>query len=134
MSLAAVVIMTANVFSNCGLSQYIVSKPNTGRGAAFHATFYFMVLGVVALGIALLVGGPFGTFINAPTLTRFLPGLAVAALLERVGTIKRYTSRSETCASSRSGSNARSVRWSIPSPRWGSPRRVSARGMAAETQ
>jgi PST family polysaccharide transporter len=87
-SLASVVILTANTFSNCGLSQYLVSKPNAGRAAAFHATFYFTLLGVVALAIALVLGGPFGAVIHAPTIGRFLPGLAFATLLERAGTIQ----------------------------------------------
>lgn len=87
-SLAAVVIMTANTVSNCGLSQYLVSKPQAGRQAAFHATFYFMAFGIVALGVALVVGGPLGGMIRAPGIVRFLPGLALATLLDRVATIQ----------------------------------------------
>jgi PST family polysaccharide transporter len=87
-SLASVVVLTATTFSNCGLSQYIVSKPGAGRAAAFHATFYFMLLGVVALGVALALGGPLGAMIQAPGIGRWLPGLAFAALLERVATIQ----------------------------------------------
>lgn len=87
-SLAAVVILTANVASNCGLSQYIVSRPEAGRAAAFHATFYFTLLGLVALGVALLAGPAIGEAIHAPGLVRFLPGLALAAALERVATVQ----------------------------------------------
>jgi PST family polysaccharide transporter len=87
-SLASVVILTANTFSNCGLSQYIVSKPHAGREAAFHATLYFTLLGLVALVAALALGGPIGALIQAPGITRYLPGLAFAAVLERVGTIQ----------------------------------------------
>jgi PST family polysaccharide transporter len=87
-SLASVVILTANTFSNCGLSQYIVSKPHAGRAAAFHATFYFTLLGLVALAAALALGGPIGALIQAPGISRYLPGLAFAAVLERVGTIQ----------------------------------------------
>lgn len=87
-SLAAVVIMTANTVSNCGLSQYIVSKPNAGRAAAFHATFYFTILGLVALAVALLAGGPIGALIHAPGIVRYLPGLAFATVLERVATVQ----------------------------------------------
>jgi PST family polysaccharide transporter len=86
-SLAAVVILTAHTVSNCGLSQYLVSRPEAGRAAAFHATFYFTLLGLVALGVALLAGGPIGAFIHAPGIVRFLPGLAFATLLERVATV-----------------------------------------------
>ncbi len=87
-SLASVVMMTANTFSNCGLSQYLVSKPDAGRAAAFHATFYFTLLGVLAIALALAFGASFGVFIHAPGLGRFLPGLALAAVLERVATIQ----------------------------------------------
>jgi len=87
-SLAAVVMATANTVSNCGLSQYLVSKPHAGRAAAFHATFYFTVLGVVALAAALLAGGPIGALIHAPGIVRYLPGLALATLLERVATVQ----------------------------------------------
>jgi lipopolysaccharide exporter len=87
-SLASVVILTATTFSNCGLSQYLVSRPDGGREAAFHATFYFTILGLFALGAALLLGGPIGALVHAPGIGRYLPGLALAALLERVGVIQ----------------------------------------------
>lgn len=87
-SLASVVIMTAGFVSSCGLSQYIVSKPHAGRAAAFHATFYFTVLGIVALGVAIALGGPIGALIHAPGMVRFLPGLALAMALERVATVQ----------------------------------------------
>jgi PST family polysaccharide transporter len=87
-SLASVVILTAATVSNCGLSQYLVSKPGAGRAAAFHATFYFTLLGLLALGGALALGGPIGALVHAPGIGRYLPGLALAAALERVGTIQ----------------------------------------------
>jgi lipopolysaccharide exporter len=87
-SLAAVVIATAGVASSCGLSQYIVSRPGAGRAAVFHATLYYTVLGLVALALAVIAGGPIGDFIHAPGMVRFLPGLAFAAVLERVGTVQ----------------------------------------------
>ncbi len=87
-SLAALVTMTASVLANCGLSQYIASKPNAGRAAVFHATFYFVLTGVIALGLSVLVGGPFGVFLNAPNIGRLLPALAVASFLDRLWTIQ----------------------------------------------
>ncbi len=87
-SLAAVVIQTAHAVSSCGLSQYIVSKPREGREATFHATFYFTLLGVLALGLAVLFREPLGALIGAPGMARYLPGLAVAGLLERVGIVQ----------------------------------------------
>lgn len=87
-SLAAVIIQTAQAISSCGLSQYLVSKPHEGRDAAFHATFYFTLLGVIALGAAVLFRAPLSVLIGAPGMARFLPGLALAGLLERVGTVQ----------------------------------------------
>ena len=87
-SLAAVIIQTAHAVSSCGLSQYLVSKPHEGRAAAFHATFYFTLLGVIALGAAVVLRDPLGALIGAPGMARYLPGLALAGLLERVGTVQ----------------------------------------------
>lgn len=87
-SLASIVILTATTLSSCGISQYLVSKPDAGRTAAFHATFYFMLLGLVTLGAALALGGPIGELIHAPGIQRYLPGLAFAAVLERAGTVQ----------------------------------------------
>jgi lipopolysaccharide exporter len=87
-SLAAVIIQTAHAVSSCGLSQYLVSKPHEGRAAAFHATFYFMLLGVIALGVAVALRDPLGVLIGAPGMARYLPGLGFAGLLERVGTVQ----------------------------------------------
>jgi lipopolysaccharide exporter len=87
-SLASVVILTAATISNCGLSQYLVSRPDAGRQAAFHATFYFTILGVAALAVVLALGRPIGALIHAPHIGRYLPGLAVAAAIERVGVVQ----------------------------------------------
>ena len=87
-SLAAVIIQTAQTVSSCGLSQYLVSRPHEGRAAAFHATFYFTLLGVIALGLAVIFRAPLGVAIGAPGMARYIPGLALAGLLERVGTVQ----------------------------------------------
>ncbi len=87
-SLAAVIVQTAQTVSSCGLSQYLVSKPHEGRDAAFHATFYFTLLGVIALGLAVIFREPIGVAIGAPGMARYVPGLALAGLLERVGTVQ----------------------------------------------
>lgn len=87
-SLAAVIVQTAQTVSSCGLSQYLVSKPHEGRDAAFHATFYFTLLGVIALGLAVIFRESIGVAIGAPSVARYVPGLALAGLLERVGTVQ----------------------------------------------
>jgi len=87
-SLAAVVIMTAQVLTSCGHSQYVVSKPNAGRPAVFHATFYYLLLGAIAFGLVVLFRGPLGPFVGAPEMGRYIPLMALAGMIERVGTIQ----------------------------------------------
>lgn len=87
-SLAALVMVTAAMVSNCGLTQYVVARPKAGREAAFHVTFYLVVTGAVALAGAVLLGNPLGRLVNAPGIVKYLPGFAVAAFLERIATIQ----------------------------------------------
>jgi lipopolysaccharide exporter len=82
--IAAVLAMTANQISTLGLGQYIVAHPHAERGLAFHATVLHVVLGILALGALMAVGDSFGPLLDAPGLIRFLPGLAVAAVFDRV--------------------------------------------------
>ncbi len=83
-SLAALVMLVAGALVNIGMSQYVASRPHADRAAIFHATFYYLALGVVALGLALVFGGAFGRFINAPGIGRYLPLLAASAFVDRV--------------------------------------------------
>jgi lipopolysaccharide exporter len=87
-SLAAVVIQTAQAVSSCGISQYIVSRPRGGREAAFHATFYSTALGVLALAAVTVGRSAIGDAVGAPGMAAYVPGLAIAGLLERVGMIQ----------------------------------------------
>jgi lipopolysaccharide exporter len=86
-SLAALVMFTASIAANCGLGQYIVSKPKADRGDVFHGVFAYFVLGALFIGMALVLQGPIGAFIAAPAMGRLLPGLAIAALIERIVTV-----------------------------------------------
>ena len=87
-SLAALVTLTATTFANAGVSQYIASKPNAERAAVFHATFYYLLLGVAALGLSVLLGGPLAALLHAPGIVKYLPLLGAATLVDRVCTIQ----------------------------------------------
>jgi PST family polysaccharide transporter len=81
---AAVAVVLANQFSSLGVGQYYVARPSAGRDIAWHATLMHVGLGVLALAGVLLLAHPLGVWMRAPALGRFLPGLAFAALLDRV--------------------------------------------------
>jgi PST family polysaccharide transporter len=51
---------------------------------AWHATVVHVSLGVVALAAVLAIGRPLGAWMRAPALPSYLPGLALAGMLERV--------------------------------------------------
>jgi lipopolysaccharide exporter len=82
-TVAAVLVMTANQFSTIGFGQYLVAKPDAPRRIAFHATAYHFLLGALALAALLLCGNRLGPALDAPRMARFLPGLALSALLDR---------------------------------------------------
>src|SRR5262245_39542609 len=84
-SVAAVLVLTANQFSTLGLGQYLIANPEAGRSVGFHATLYHVTLGLLVLGALLPLGGVLTPLLDAPGATAFLPGLVLAALLDRVG-------------------------------------------------
>jgi lipopolysaccharide exporter len=87
-SIASVAVLTATVVSNIGLSQYIVARPNEGRDAAFHATFYYILLGAIALGTVVLFRGPIAAWMSSPNVAIYIPYLALSTMMDRVSTIQ----------------------------------------------
>lgn len=87
-SLAALIIIIANTMTNGGLSQYIASRPKAGADVMFHATFFFLVFGVVGIVATLLFGQQLGAALHAPGIVKYLPGLALASMLDRVAMIQ----------------------------------------------
>jgi len=83
-SVAAVLVMTATQLSTLGLGQYLIAEPTADRNTAFHVTVFHFFSGIVALALVVFGGGLLGGAVDAPHLTRFLPGLVAAALCDRV--------------------------------------------------
>ena len=84
---ASIVTLLATQFSSVGLGQYLIAKPDAGRDVAWHAVLLHLALGVLALGACLVFMGPLGAWMKAPAITLYLPGLALAVLLDRVALI-----------------------------------------------
>lgn len=82
-TVAAVLVMTANQLSTLGLGQYLVSKPDAPPSAAYHANAVHLALGAAALALMLAAGPRLGAGLDAPGMLRFLPGLALAGLFDR---------------------------------------------------
>jgi PST family polysaccharide transporter len=87
-SLAALVALTAGVFSNLGISQYLAARPNAERAVVFHATFWYLVAGIVMLVPVALFHRVIGDFIGAPSLGAYVPQLMLSGFLDRVVTVQ----------------------------------------------
>lgn len=84
---ATVIAMTANWFSIWGFGQYAIVK-GRGQDAAevtWHATVAYVVLGTISLGLVALFGGQLTPFFNAPGATAYVPGMALALYIRRLG-------------------------------------------------
>jgi PST family polysaccharide transporter len=86
---AMILAMTASWLSIWGFGQYTVVK---GRGpiaqeVAWHATVAYLVLGVIALGTVALFGGRLTPMLHAPNAAQYVPGLALALFIRRIGAI-----------------------------------------------
>jgi lipopolysaccharide exporter len=84
-TVAAVVVMSANQLSTIGFGQYLIAKPEAPRSVAFHATAFHLVFGLVAAVVVLACAGRFAPALDAPGMMRFMPGLVLSGLLDRLG-------------------------------------------------
>jgi lipopolysaccharide exporter len=81
---ATVLALTANQFSNLGVGTYVIAHPHATRRELFHASALHLLLGCLAFTIVLVFGSRFVDFEMTPHLLRYLPGLVLAAALERI--------------------------------------------------
>jgi PST family polysaccharide transporter len=84
---ATILCMTANWLTIWGFGQYTVVR---GRGAdaaevTWHATFFYLVLGVISIGAVALLGGHFAPMLDAPHAAVYIPGMALSVFIRRLG-------------------------------------------------
>jgi len=83
-SVASVLAVSADELTRCGLYQYLVAKPSAGRSVAFHATFFHLSFGLVALAALVVLRTPLATLMRAPLAADFVLGLALSSCFDRV--------------------------------------------------
>jgi PST family polysaccharide transporter len=88
---AAIAVAVVNQLSTIGVGQYYVARPSSPseklgsrREIAQSATIVHLALGMVALAALMSLRAPLAHWMRAPALGRYLPGLALAALVDRV--------------------------------------------------
>ncbi len=82
---AVVLTLTARQISTFGFGQYVVAKPDSGREAVLHATFFHLTFGTLALLLLLPFAGVLGPLMHAEDIWEYLPGLVAAGVISRIG-------------------------------------------------
>ncbi len=86
-AIATIVVMTVYQFSTLAVGVYLTSHPDAGSDVVFHATVLHVGLGVIGLVVSLGVGFFAGPALEAPHLSTFVPGLALAFFVDRIGSM-----------------------------------------------
>jgi len=86
-SSAMVIAQTANWLSHWGFNQYMIVRGVEGREQTYHVAVVNLVCGVVGLSAAAAMGTWFAPIFHAPNLPSYLPGMALAILVRRIGAI-----------------------------------------------
>ncbi len=84
---AAVIAQTANWLSHWGFNQYMIVHGVNGAEQTYHVAVINLVLGVVGLCLIAGTGPWFAPIFKAPHLASYLPGIALAVLIRRVGAV-----------------------------------------------
>lgn len=84
---ATVVAYMANWATQIGTSQYILVRGEQEREALFHVTVLGVGLAGVALLLVTLAASQIAPLVNAPNLAAYLPGMALAMLIRRIGSV-----------------------------------------------
>lgn len=84
---ATILCMTASWVTIWGFGQYTVVKARgeAQREVTWHATVFYVGLGTLSLGLVALLGGHLTSILNAPKAARYIPGMALAIYIRRIG-------------------------------------------------
>lgn len=80
---ASIAILTAGLSTSFAFGQYLITNRPPAR-VAFQATVVHVLLGIVTVLIVVVLRSPIAGLFGAPTIAAFIPGFAVAHVLDRV--------------------------------------------------
>jgi lipopolysaccharide exporter len=81
---AAIATLTAFGISTLGVGIYLLSHRGLTRAESFHATVWFLSTGAVALGLVWALSVPLGHWLEAPSMSAYMPLLVGSAFLDRI--------------------------------------------------
>ncbi|MEP7311031.1 MAG: oligosaccharide flippase family protein [Pseudomonadota bacterium] len=82
---ATVLAFTANWVTQLGFTQYVLVRGEDGPDPIFHVTVISLTLATLVLGAMALAGPLLADWLHAPHLHEYLPGMALAVLIRRIG-------------------------------------------------
>src|SRR5512147_2506660 len=84
---ASVIAQTANWLSHWGFNQYMIVHGAERTEKTYHVSVSNLVLDAIELCLIACTGALFAPVFNAPDLVTYLPGMALAILIRRVGAV-----------------------------------------------
>jgi PST family polysaccharide transporter len=84
---ALVVVFVASWLTQLGANQYVLVRGDEQREPVFHATVLLVGLALLALGVVCLVAPHVAPLFDAPRVAEYLPGLALAVFIRRLGSV-----------------------------------------------
>jgi PST family polysaccharide transporter len=86
-SVATVLVMSANQFSSFGFGQFVVANPKLPATGVFQVAMMHLAFGLIGVVAVVVLAAPLSDWFDAPAAAAFVPGLAMAILLQRVSVI-----------------------------------------------
>ncbi len=87
---ASVCVLTAMMFTQLRYGNYVIAK-NATPEEAYNANVVHIALGVVAVGAVIALREPLAHFVSSPNMGKYVPGFALAAMIERLSYIPERT-------------------------------------------
>lgn len=81
-SAAAVCVLTANQLTAFAIGQYLIARRSPPE-VVFQAAEIHLGTGFIAMAVVVLLARPLGAMVDAPGMATFIPGFALANLLDR---------------------------------------------------
>lgn len=86
---ATILCMTLNWITIWGFGQYAVvyGRGDDAAEVTWHATFFYLVLGMFSFAVLLLLGPFITPLFGAPEAYEFIPGMALSIFIRRIGAV-----------------------------------------------
>jgi len=86
-SVATVLVLSANQLSSAGFGQYVVANPGLPATRVFQVAVLHLGFGVAGIIAVVLLAAPLEPLFDSPSMAAYVPGLAASVLLNRMSII-----------------------------------------------